>query len=91
MDIDYINSKKMNFLKKYYILLILLVGTACFVQFIKFSENKQLKKIEEKLDNQSDKIEKCIDFENKNKRSIHENIKLSEYCIDNFGTIRLSQ
>ena len=43
MDIDYINSKKMNFLKKYYILLILL-STTCFVQFIKFYENKQLKK-----------------------------------------------
>ena len=80
----------MNFFKKYYILLILL-STTCFVQFIKFSENKQLQKLEEKLDNQSDKIEKCIDFENKNKRSIYENINLSEYCIDNFGTIKLSQ
>ena len=87
MDIDYINSKKMNFLKKYYILLILL-STTCFVQFIKFYENKQL---EEKLYHQSDTIEKCIDFENKNKRSIYENIKLSEYCIDNFGIIKLSQ
>jgi len=87
MDIDYINSKKMNFLKKYYILLILL-STICFAQFIKFYENKQLKEVEEKLDNQRDKIEKCIDFENKNKRSIYENIKLSEYCIDNFGTIK---
>ena len=90
MDIDYINSKKMNFLKKYYILLILL-STSCFVQFIKFYENKQLKKLEEKLDNQSDIIKKCIDFENKSKRSIYENIKLIEYCIDNFGTIKLSQ
>ncbi len=80
----------MNFLKKYYILLILLT-TACFVQVIKFYENKQLKKVEEKLDNQSNIIENCIDFENKNKRSIYENIKLSEYCIDNFGTIKLSQ
>ena len=87
MDIDYINSKKMNFLKKYYILFILL-STTCFIQFIKFYENKQLRKVQEKLDNQSDEIEKCIDFENKNKRSIYENIKLSEYCIDNFGTIK---
>ena len=79
----------MNLLKKYYILLILL-STACFVQFIKFYENKELKKLEDKLDNQSDIIEKCIDFENKNKRSIYGNIKLSEYCIDNFGTINLS-
>ena len=77
----------MNFLKKYYILLVLLIAT-CLVQFIKFSENKQLKKVDEKLDNQINKIEKCIDFENKNKRSNYENIKLSEYCIDNFGTIK---
>ena len=89
MDIDYINSKKMNFLKKYYILLILLSIT-CFIQFIKFYENKQLKKVEEKLENQSETIENCIDFENKNERSIYENIKLSEYCIENFGTINLS-
>tara|TARA_Y100000589_G_scaffold51545_1_gene42939 strand:- start:94 stop:336 length:243 start_codon:yes stop_codon:yes gene_type:complete len=80
----------MNFLKKYYILFILLSITY-LVQFIKFYENKQLKKKEEKLDNQSDMIENCIDFENKNKRSIYENIKLSEYCIDNFGTIKLSE
>jgi len=90
MDIYYINSKKMNLLKKYYILLILL-STTCFILLIKFYENKQLKKVEEKLENQSDKIEKCIDIENKNKRSIYENIKLSEYCMDNFGTIKLSQ
>ena len=63
MDIDYKIFKKMNFLKKYYILLILL-STTCFVQFIKFYENKQLKKLEEKLDNQSDIIEKCIDIDN---------------------------
>ena len=90
MDIDYINSKKMNVLKKYYVLLIFL-STACLVLFIKFYENKQLKKVEEKLNNQSDIIEKCIDFENKNKRSIYENIKLSKYCIDNFGSIKSSQ
>ena len=77
-------------MKKYLILLILLSAT-CFVQFIKFYENKQLKKLEEKLDNQNDIIENCIDFENKNERTIFENIKLSEYCIDNFGTIKLSQ
>ena len=56
MDIDYINSKKMNFLKIHYILLILL-STTCFVQFIKFYENKHLKKGEEKLDIQSDIVE----------------------------------
>ena len=80
----------MNFLKKYYIFLIFLI-TICLIQFIKLYENKQLKKVEEKLDNQSNIIENCIDFENKNKRSIYENIKLSEYCIDNFGTIKLFQ
>ena len=90
MDINYIIYKTMNLLKKYYFLFIFL-STACLVQFIKFYENKQLKKVEEKLNNQRDIIENCIDFENKNKRSIYENIKLSEYCIDNFGTIKLSQ
>ena len=79
----------MNFLKKYYILLILL-STICFVQFIVVYKNRELKKQEELLYKKSDKIEKCIDFENKNKRSIYENIKLSEYCIDNFGTIKLN-
>ena len=74
----------MNFLKTHYILLILL-STTCFIQFIIFFRNYQLKKLE-KLNNQSDKIEKCIDIENKNKRSMFENIKLSEYCINNFGS-----
>ena len=90
IDFDGINSKKMNFLKKYFILLILL-STTCFIQFIKFYENKQLIKSKEKQDYQRDILEKCIDFENKYKRSIYENIKFSEYCIDNFGTIKLSQ
>jgi len=80
----------MNFFKKYYILFILL-STACLFQFIIIYENRHLKKLEKQLDNQSDKIKKCIDIENKNKRSIFENIKLSEYCIDKFGTIKISQ
>ena len=81
----------MNFLKKYYILWILL-STTFFVQFFIANKNNQLKKFEEEeFKNQSDKIENCIDFENKNKRTIYENIKLSEYCINNFGIIKLSQ
>ena len=81
----------MNLLKEYYILLILLL-TTFFVQFYIANINNQLKKVEEEeFNNQSEKIENCIDFENKNKRSIYDNIKLSEYCIDNFGTIKLSQ
>ena len=75
----------MNFSKKNYILLILL-STASLVQFIIIYKNIQLKKVEEELNNQRDKIENCIDIENKNKRSIYENIKLSEYCIGNFVT-----
>ena len=52
-------------------------------------KNNKFKKFEkEKLNIYSDKIEKCIDIENKNKRTIYENIKLSEYCIDNFGNFR---
>ena len=78
----------MNFLKKSYILWILL-STTFFVHFIIASKNNQLKKLEEEeLKKQNDKIENCIDFENKNKRTIYENIKLSEYCIDNFWTIK---
>ena len=78
----------MNFLKIHNILLILLL-TTCLIQIILFFRNNHLKRVEEEeLNNQSDKIENCIDIENKNKRTVYENIKLSEYCIDNFGIIR---
>ena len=87
MDIRFNYLKKLNFLKKNYIFLILLIIT-CFVQFIKIYKNNQKNKVIEELINQSDKIENCIDIENKNKRTISENIKLSEYCIDNFGKIK---
>ena len=79
----------MNFLKNHYILLILI--TSCFIQLIIFNKSNQLKKLEEEMNNKSDRIESCLDIENKNKRSIYENIKLSEYCINNFGIIKLSQ
>ena len=74
----------MNFFKNHYILLILLSFT-CLVQFILFNKNKHLKKVEDELNNKIDRIENCIDIDNKNKRSIYENLKLSEYCIDNFS------
>ena len=80
----------MNFYKKNYILVLLLI-TTCLVIFIIIKKNNQLKNAEEELNIQSDKIENCIDIENKNKRTIYENIKLSEYCINNFGIIKLSQ
>ena len=85
MDSRYDQSKKLkNILKLNYILLILII-TAGFVQVIISYNNNQLKKIEEEeLNFRSDKIEKCIDIENKNKRTIDENIRLSKYCIDNF-------
>tara|TARA_Y100000589_G_scaffold227253_1_gene214735 strand:+ start:588 stop:794 length:207 start_codon:yes stop_codon:yes gene_type:complete len=68
--------------------LILLI-TSCLVQIVIFYKNNHLKKtVEEELNNHSDKIENCIDIENKNKRTIFENIKLSEYCIDKFGKIK---
>ena len=77
-----------NILKLNYILLILIITASC-VQIIVSYNNNQLKKIqEEELNFHSGKIEKCIDIENKNKRTISENIKLSKYCIDNFGAIR---
>ena len=77
----------MNFLKNHYILMILLSAT-CVFQFIHINKNNQLKKVEEELNNKSDRIKNCIDIENKNKRRIHENLKLSEYCIDKFGTTK---
>ena len=85
MDIRYCNLKDWVFLKKRHFLLILL-STTCVVQLL--YKHKQLEKVEEEINNQSDKIENCIDIKNKNKRTIYENIKLSEYCIDNFGTIK---
>ena len=75
----------MSILKIRHFLLILL-STTCVVQLL--YKNKQLEKLEEEINNQSDKLENCIDIENKNKRTIYENLKLSEYCIDNFGTIK---
>jgi len=76
----------LNFFKKRNILLILL-SASCVVQLIIY-KNKQLENVEEEVYNKINQIEKCIDIENKNKRTIYENIKLSEYCIDNFGTIK---
>ena len=76
-----------NLLNKNYILLILLIATPLILIEITF-KNKELKKIEEENKLNIDKIENCIDIENKNKRSIYENIKLSEYCIDLLGNIK---
>tara|TARA_Y100001978_G_scaffold74012_1_gene66322 strand:+ start:435 stop:605 length:171 start_codon:yes stop_codon:yes gene_type:complete len=53
-----------------------------------FNKSNQLKKLEEEMNDKSDRIESCLDIENKNKRSIYENIKLSEYCIDKFGSTK---
>ena len=87
MDIGYNYFKSLNFYK-HYILLIILVTYFLFL-FIFTDNNNKLKKLEEEVINDHiNKIEKCIDFENKNKRSIYENIKLSEYCMDKFGIIR---
>ena len=67
----------------------MLLCISCFIQYKIFYKNNHLKNVkEEKLNNQIDKIENCIDIENKNKRTIYENIKLSEYCIDKFGSIK---
>jgi len=66
---------------------LILLSASCVVQLIIY-KNKQLENVEEEVYNKINQIEKCIDIENKNKRTIYENIKLSEYCIDNFGTIK---
>ena len=50
--------------------------------------SKKEDKSNDTKNNQTDKIKNCIDIENKNKRTIYENIKLSEYCINKFSTIR---
>ena len=88
MDIRYnFFNKLKNLLNKNYILLILLIATPLILIEITF-KNKELKKIEEENKLNIDKIENCIDIENKNKRTIYENIKLSEYCLDKFGSFR---
>ena len=88
LDIRYVHFKKLNYLNNHNNLFILLC-IPCLFQMIIFFQNYQLGKVEQdELYNQTDKIEKCIDIENKNKRTIYENIKLSEYCIDNFGTMK---
>ena len=67
----------------------MLIITIGFIHINLSLKNSQLKKIDEKeLNILSDKIENCIDIENKNRRNINENIKLSEYCINKFGNIR---
>ena len=68
---------------------MILLITISFAQIMMFYKNHQQKKLEEdELNNRSDKIENCIDIQNKNKRTIYENIKLIEYCIDKFGTVK---
>ena len=63
---------------------MLLINTLLIISILLFSKN-QLEKIEEKeLNYLIVRIKNCIDIENKNKRTLNENIKLSEYCIDKF-------
>ena len=50
-----------------YILFILL-STTCFVQFIIFYKNRQLKNVEEHLDNISDKIKNLLTLETERKK-----------------------
>ena len=69
-------------------ILLALIFTFCFIQIILSLKNSQLKKIkDQEFKNHSDKIENCIDIKNNNKRTFYENIRLSEYCIDKFGSI----
>ena len=68
-------------------ILLILLSTTCFTYFIVKHNNNQFKKDYE-LNNKSDKIESCIDIENKNKRTIYENLKLSKHCIEIFGNNR---
>ena len=71
-----------------YYLLFILTFTIGLVQILLTLKYKHLNKIEEKeLKDHSRKIENCIDIKNNNKRTFYENIRLSEYCIDNFGSI----
>ena len=78
----------MKKLPKRYHLLFILAITIVVVQIILTLKYKHLKKLEEKeLKDHSKKIENCIDIKNNNKRTFYENIRLSEYCIDKFGSI----
>ena len=78
----------MKKLPKRYHLLFILAITIVVVQIILTLKYKHLKKLEEnELKDHSKKIENCIDIKNNNKRTFYENIRLSEYCIDNFGSI----
>ena len=63
--------------------------TTCLVQIIVSYKKNQLKKVEEeKLNVHGENIENCLDIDNKNKRTISENIRLSEYCINKFANFR---
>ena len=74
-----------DILKSQYIFLILLSNTFLILSILLFSKS-QLKKLEDKeFKDLSDRIENCIDIENKNRRTLKENIILSEYCMDKFG------
>tara|TARA_Y100000589_G_C27045439_1_gene584962 strand:+ start:708 stop:944 length:237 start_codon:yes stop_codon:yes gene_type:complete len=77
----------MNIIKKDYIILMILITIFIVYILLSYKNNQLKKRQDEKINNQRDIIENCIDIENKSKRSIYENIKLSEYCIDKFGTI----
>ena len=58
-----------------------------FFQLRRLFNNFDLKRNKNRnLENQTTRIRSCIDIQNKNKRNIYENIKLSEYCINEFGS-----
>ena len=58
------------------------------IQILLSIKNNQLNYQQQKEFKNHKYIEKCIDIENKNKRTFYENINLSEYCINKFGNIK---
>ena len=74
-----------DILKSQYIFLILLSNNFLILSILLFSKS-QLKKLEDmEFKDLSERIENCIDIEKKNRRTLKENIILSEYCMDKFG------
>ena len=77
----------MGYLSKKLILVLILCGFIISFQTRRVFNNFQSKiKYNRSLENKTTKIRSCIDIQNKNKRNIYENIELSEYCINKFGS-----
>ena len=70
-------------------LLLFLFTILILIQFIKvFNKNRLNKLNNSEINKKSIQLKNCIDIENKTDRKMYENIRLSEYCIKEFGSIK---